>query len=837
MSVFLDTSKRRKHYFRGGAAFFLFALLGSILLFLFGLSFASSEHTPLSYTDAAERYHYYYSAANDKKVALTIDDGPHDPATEQILSTLTFLNAPATFFYIGEHAFARPDLVKEASDLGFDVENHSFTHAQSVHSSFQRLSLELNSTGYLLNQITGKKPSLYRPPFLLGIGIDPTVNPYIEPPKDVVWSLGAGYLPVGSDIDPKDWLATSTPQILAGLEKALHDNPNGHIVLLHEDVTTARAMGDIVNYLRANGYSIVPLKELLTPPTAMVLPATLKFGDTDKTTAGDVSKLQWFLYKQDYLDPYELTGVFDQPTKDALVSFQIANKLVTADTQSGQIAGIAEVKTRDLIRTMSQVSSLVAAPAVVDHISIFTDIREGVGAVVRSAYIHIYPVFYSWLVIVIFISLLLVLGRSLGLVSLIWWGRMHKPGPLPEMLAQPGVSVIIPAYNEEENIAATVESVIRSSYPRREIIVVDDGSKDNTSGEVEGVMRAYPNDGVRLVRTENGGKARALNVGIENAQYDIIVVLDADAVLDKEALWHFTKHFVYPDVGAVAGKVCTTGSSTLLDLFQKLEYAIGQNIDKRAFSIAGAVGVVPGPAGAWRRSTIMEVGGFSTDTLVEDQDMTLMVLRASKRVVYEENAIAYTETPHTVGNFLKQRFRWVYGTMQCFWKHKGAYAERGSKGPMTMLVLPNIFIFNIVLPLMYPFADSALIVGVALGQWKTLVLPFLLFTIFDLIYAIWGVWKEKNAWKLMIAVPLQRIIYRQLLYYTVMRGIVRAFEGTGSGWNKFNKVGETRRFYFTSMLTPVPSPLSTEEVEAEAPAPAPQTQPLMVVEESVSVAK
>jgi hypothetical protein len=191
-----------------------------------------------------------------------------------------------------------------------------------------------------------------------------------------------------------------------------------------------------------------------------------------------------------------------------------------------------------------------------------------------------------------------------------------------------------------------------------------------------------------------------------------------------------------------------------------------------------------------------------------------------------------------VKNFLKQRFRWVYGTMQCFWKHKGAYAERGSKGPMTMLVLPNIFIFNIVLPLMYPFADSALIVGIALGEWKTLVLPFLLFTMFDLLYAIWGVWKEKSAWKLMIAVPLQRVIYRQLLYYTVMKGVVRALEGTGSGWNKFQKVGETRRFYFTAMLTPVPSPLSISAEELARPEPlSPQQTPPLLVEKGVPAIK
>jgi hypothetical protein len=131
---------------------------------------------------------------------------------------------------------------------------------------------------------------------------------------------------------------------------------------------------------------------------------------------------------------------------------------------------------------------------------------------------------------------------------------------------------------------------------------------------------------------------------------------------------------------------------------------------------------------------------------------------------------------------------------------------------MTLVVLPNIFVFNIMLPLLYPFADSALIFGLIFGAWHTLVLPFIAFTMFDMAYAMWGVWGEPKMFKLLMAVPLQRVVYRQLLYYTVMRGVVRALEGTGSAWNKFAKMGETRRFYFTSMLTPVPSPITSTEV-------------------------
>jgi len=184
--------------------------------------------------------------------------------------------------------------------------------------------------------------------------------------------------------------------------------------------------------------------------------------------------------------------------------------------------------------------------------------------------------------------------------------------------------------------------------------------------------------------------------------------------------------------------------------------------------------------------------------------MTLTLLRRGRKVAYEEKAIAYTETPHTVKNFLKQRFRWVYGTMQCFWKHKAVCIERPFSS-MSLIVMHNIFIFNILLPLSYPFADSALIFGLLLSDWHGLLAPFAFFTMFDVFYASVGVWPEKNRVKMLCMVPLQRIVYRQLLYYSVMRGVVRAVEGSGSGWNKFAKIGETQRFYFSavSVTTPI----------------------------------
>jgi cellulose synthase/poly-beta-1,6-N-acetylglucosamine synthase-like glycosyltransferase/peptidoglycan/xylan/chitin deacetylase (PgdA/CDA1 family) len=805
--VFLDETKRRKWYVRGSVVTVVGIFFVCLVLALAGFGLFASHRDPISYRSAIERYHYYYSGANAKKVAITIDDGPHAPASEPIMNALADAGAPATFFYIGEKAFLRPDIVKEAAARGFGVGIHSFTHAQSADSSRPRLSAELNSTGYILSQITGTTPEFYRPPFLLGIGIDPTINPYIPTSDDMKWSLELGYLPVGSDIDPRDWLATTPEQVVEGLTTALSETQNGHIILLHEDVNTAKAMPAILALLKNQGYQIVPLQDLITPPTEVSLANALHYGDTNLSTGGEVSKLQWFLYANKYLDPYALSGVFDDATLAALSRFQLDHHLVN---EGSPYLGVAGPDTRDLIHQISASSAPApAAAAITAGSGVF-------GTVLQNAYVRFFPIMTAFLAGMVLVTLVLVVARLLALLGIYIYGRLLTKEEVQSVHASSvrGVSVLIPAYNEQENIAATVESVLKSTYRPFEVIVINDGSKDNTGNEVRGVIEANPTESIRLIEVENGGKARALNIGTEVAQYDIVTVLDADAVLDAHALSRFVRHFEDSSIAAVAGKVLTTGTYGLFDLMQSLEYAVGQNIDKRIFSIVGAVGVVPGPAGAWRRSLLLASGGFKHDTLVEDQDMTLTMLRMGNHVKYEPTAVAYTETPHTMVNFLKQRFRWVFGTMQCFWKHKAAMLENPTS-PLSVIVLPNIFVYNIVLPLTYPFADFAFIFGIVTGQWQTIVLPFAIFTLVDMAYAMLGLWSEPQKARLVCAVPLQRLIYRPLIYYTVAKGIIRALEGGGTGWNKFTKVGETKRFFQAlgaePAHVPVPTPLLSPE--------------------------
>lgn len=815
MSIFLDASKKRKWYFRGSIVAATAVVVLCASWFVANVLLDKSNRPVVTYADAAEAYHYYDSSASKGKIALTFDDGPMPNVTRELMDVLEKNDATATFFFIGQHVLLRPDLAHETSERGFTIGIHSFTHQQSVHDSQNRLALELRTSANLVARVTGKEPLLYRPPFLLGIGIDPTINPYIPLPKNMLWALEAGFLPVGADIDPHDWKATSSASVMAGVKSALAASPTGHIMLLHEDKHTAEALPDIIGYVREQGYTIVPLEELIGPPREILLTTTLRDGNTDADTHGEVSKLQWFLYRDGELDPYLITGTFGSETRNALIRFQVKHGLIDPTSVDPARAGVADAITRYDIRadSLSFAATTVLAPLTPTQ-----QVKTLIVQWVQKTYINLFPVFRKTLRFMIFAILLLVITRVALLASLLateWFRKKFYPEPI-RAGRNHGISVLIPAYNEAENIRSTLESVIKNTYSRKEIIVINDGSTDETGAIIKSVIAEHPHEAITLLQVTNGGKASALNHGLHAARYNIAAVLDADAVLDSQALFYFARHFDNPEVGAVAGKVYTAGSKGFLDLFQKLEYAIGQNIDKRALSALGAVGVVPGPAGAWDKRDVLEAGGFSSDTLVEDQDMTLTLLRKGRKVLYESRAIAYTETPHTLRNFLKQRFRWIYGTMQCFWKHKRIFSERPF-GVMSLIVMPNIVIFNIILPLTYPFADSALVFGLLFGDWTSLLLPFAIFTFFDLLYAWVGVRQEKQYVKLLGAVPLQRLVYRQLLYITVARSLVRALEGIGTGWNKFAKVGDTQRFYFSSIAATYPSPYQVRQEISSVP--------------------
>jgi cellulose synthase/poly-beta-1,6-N-acetylglucosamine synthase-like glycosyltransferase/spore germination protein YaaH/peptidoglycan/xylan/chitin deacetylase (PgdA/CDA1 family) len=394
-------------------------------------------------------------------------------------------------------------------------------------------------------------------------------------------------------------------------------------------------------------------------------------------------------------------------------------------------------------------------------------------------------------------AIVLGLARLAFLAVLALVHRFRAPGLTPAPLdpaAGPLVSVLIPCFNEEKVIASSVAGILQSDWLNLEIIVLDDGSKDGTAAEVERHFADEPR--VRLMRFENGGKAVALNRGLVLAKGEIVVALDADTQFAPDTIGLLARWFENPLVGAVAGNAIVGNRVNLVTRWQALEYVTAQNLERRALAALGCVTVVPGAVGAWRKSALLELGGYPPETLAEDQDLTLSVQRAGWRVEFDSEARAYTEAPDTVGGLLKQRFRWSFGTLQCLWKHRAALFD--TKRPVLGFVaLPQIWLFQIVLATAAPLVDLAIVWSlIAAGvdrlfhpvEWQpdNLILALLYWAIFilvDLSASALGMAMERRApWGDIGWLPAQRFGYRQLMYYVVIKAVTAAVHGRRVGW-------------------------------------------------------
>ncbi len=274
----------------------------------------------------------------------------------------------------------------------------------------------------------------------------------------------------------------------------------------------------------------------------------------------------------------------------------------------------------------------------------------------------------------------------------------------------PRVAVLIPAYNEEKVIVRTIRSVLNSDYPHLRIIVIDDGSSDRTS---EVAREAYPEEiaagMVTVLRKANEGKAEALNFAVSDLREEFYVGIDADTVIAADAVSKLVCHFADPLIGAVAGNAKVGNRINLWTRWQALEYITSQNFERRALDLFDVVTVVPGAIGAWRTEAVRQGGCYPVNTVAEDADLTMNLLEQGYKVIYEDRALAFTEAPATARGLMRQRFRWSFGTLQAVYKHQAAFLKNRAMG---LFALPNILVFQILLPLVSPFIDLMFVAGV-----------------------------------------------------------------------------------------------------------------------------
>lgn len=407
--------------------------------------------------------------------------------------------------------------------------------------------------------------------------------------------------------------------------------------------------------------------------------------------------------------------------------------------------------------------------------------------------IFIQGFFYgNWFMLYLFLSaIFLAIGRILliAILALRQYYEDKKDKTLHTDEKLFPVSIIVPAYNEEVTAIKTIQSLLQVDYPEFEIIFIDDGSKDKTYELVNASYGNHPM--VRVLTKPNGGKASALNFGIAHSRYDFAVCIDADTQLKNDAIRHLMTYFTDEEIGAVAGTVKVGNETNIITIWQSIEYITAQNMDRRAFGLINSITVVPGAIGAFRKAAVFKAGAFTSDTLAEDCDLTMRILKQGYIIKNSAEAIAYTEAPESLNALLKQRFRWSFGVMQSFWKNRDALFNK-KYSFFGMVGMPNILIFQIILPLFSPLADLMMIIGLFGDKpWKILTY-YVAFVLIDFFVSIIAFRMEKEKYGKLIYIIPQRFVWRQLMYYILFKSIRKALKGELSGWGVLKRTGNVK---------------------------------------------
>jgi biofilm PGA synthesis N-glycosyltransferase PgaC len=355
----------------------------------------------------------------------------------------------------------------------------------------------------------------------------------------------------------------------------------------------------------------------------------------------------------------------------------------------------------------------------------------------------------------------------------------------------PPVSVIVPAYNEGILLEDTVQSLLSMDYPEYEIILVDDGSTDNTREIARSLVGVYDKGRVevRLVEKSNGGKSTALNAGIKVSKYDFVLNVDGDSRLSPNTLRKTVRHFTNARIGAVAGNVKVLNRVNFWTTLQALEYVQGLNMARSAQSILRLVNIIPGPLGLFRKAAIIDAGWYASDTYAEDADLTLQILRKGWRVEYEPDALSYTEAPDTLVALLKQRYRWTRGILQAIRKHQELVFNPTINISGTFVMWTMAF-EALIGPVMGMFAPLYFIfIALTFDMSYFIVLWWLSLTTLDVIAALYCVAVEKEEVRLIFYSLISRVVFVLFIDIAKTFATIEEFLRLSMDWGKLERVG------------------------------------------------
>ena len=618
-----------------------------------------------------------------RNVALTFDDGPDPAWTPKIARILLAKHAPATFFEVGSQITRHPGLTRMLWRDGFEIGNHTFTHADLAALPAWQRSAQIALTESALAGTIGHQTRLVRPPYSSGPDA-------VTSAQDAAWQTVArsGYQIALSNFDTQDW---SQPGVGTIVRNAMPPGSQGGIVLMHDAggrrVQTVAALPRIIDALRARGFHLTTVSGLEgLSRSAVMVPAT-----------------------------------------------------------SGQhIRGW-------LFVTMLWIARLVT----------------------------------TWLTRLVFLITVLAALRMAVALGLATRHRRRVRAERHATSFAPGVSIVVPAHNEAVGIERAVRSLAVSEYAGPlEVIVVDDGSTDDTAAIVERLALGN----VRLIRQPNGGKFAALNRGMDAARHPVVVTVDGDTVFEPDTVRELVQPFRHPAVGAVSGNTKVGNRVGMLGRWQHIEYVMGFNLDRRAYEELRCMPTVPGAVGAYRRAALEQVRGVSGATLAEDTDLTLALGAAGWHVAFAERARAWTEVPTTLGGLWRQRCRWAYGTIQSIYKHRGAMVAGGPQR-IGRRALPYMLVFQVLMPLCAPLIDLFAIYSILFLDPVPILWFWLAFNAFQLLTALVAFRFDGESPRPLWSLPLQQVIYRQLMYLVVIESTLWALMGTRQAWNGVRRRG------------------------------------------------
>ncbi|MCX4764198.1 glycosyltransferase [Streptomyces sp. NBC_01275] len=701
----------------------------------------------------------------DKTIALTFDDGPNPTWTPQVLEILQKYDVPGTFFLVGSMVSRYPSIVKDMVEEGNEVGIHTFTHVDLSYQSDARVKREMTQTQLALAGAAGITTTLFRAPYSSETD---AIDNYSWP---VYKKLGEdGYTSVFVDTDSDDWKKPGVSKII---KWATPEDGEGASVLFHdaggERSQTIKALPKYIKKMKAAGYTFTTISGVMQEQNAAARQTSGTGSASDSASASAAPSGAG-------ASGSGAAGANGTPPNG--VGNTGAGNLGEGNTGAGNSGSGTGTGTG------SGIDRLQAAHREATGVTLY----EGKALIAAVA-------LAEWTVPTLSVGLMVVgvavigrFGMMLILARRHYRQRNKRRFSWGPTVTRP-VSVIVPAYNEKECIANTLESLAKSTHPI-EIIVVDDGSTDDTSQIARSAAESFGMTNVRVIRQENAGKPAALNNGVRSASYDIVVMMDGDTVFEPEAVHQLVQPFADPKVGAVAGNAKVGNRDTIIGAWQHIEYVMGFNLDRRMYDLLRCMPTIPGAIGAFRRDAVLEVGGMSEDTLAEDTDITIAMHRAGWQVVYQEHAKAWTEAPGSLKQLWSQRYRWSYGTMQALWKHRKSLTDKGPSGRFGRVGLPLVVLFQIVTPVFAPLIDVFTVYSMIFVDFQAALLAWLAVLGVQLGCAAYAFRLDREKYRYLLMMPLQQLAYRQMMYLVLIHSCITALTGGRLRWQKLKRTGE-----------------------------------------------